>query len=103
FGQSQGHRKERVESSIRELRAIAEEQDAAGRVRIRLASTLPRYSSYRFGDKYLFVPYLVVARRSPERIPVLCFGPGPFVEKYLQHDLSHVIANSRVQALGEPL
>lgn len=94
FNHAAGHRKQRVEDSAQELRATAKEVDATERVCIRFTSRLPQYSSYRFGDKYLFVPYLTITQRSPGRIPVFCFGPGSFVEEYLKYDLSFVVDNA---------
>ena len=94
FNHPSGDRRRKVEASARELRSMSEAAGAADRVSLRFSSRLPKYSFYRFGEKYLFVPYLTVTQRSPERIPVFCFGPGALVEKYLTHDLLFVKASA---------
>jgi len=93
FGQPPGRRKDRIESSAREILRIAQETETLDRVSIRCTSRLPKYSCYRFDDRYLFVPYLTKAERSPERIPAICFEKGWFVDKFLGYDLGYVFSN----------
>jgi hypothetical protein len=92
FGQPRGRRKDRIESSAREILKIAREAGAVDRVSIHCTSRLPKYSCYRFDDRYLFVPYLTKVERSPERIPVICFEKGAFVDKFLGYDLDYVFS-----------
>ncbi|MCI0490796.1 MAG: hypothetical protein L0229_29740 [Blastocatellia bacterium] len=101
FSQPRGRRKDRIESSMRELLKIAQESGAVDRISIRFTSRLPRYSCYRFDDRYLFVPYLTRAERSPERIPVICFEKGSFVDKFLGYDLDYVFSQGSREGLEE--
>jgi hypothetical protein len=91
FNETPQAREQKIRESVCELRKIASDAQAIGKVQIRHADEMPSYSCYRFDDTYLFVPYLTKSGRSPERIPVLCFNNGSFVERFLGYDLEFLL------------
>jgi hypothetical protein len=97
FKQPKGHRKSRIELSLKEISRIARDANANERVSIRCTSRLPKYSCYRFDDKYIFVPYLTKIERAPERIPALCFTKEPVVNTFLEYDLDYVLSSQGSQ------
>ncbi|MFH0822874.1 MAG: hypothetical protein V2B18_08980 [Pseudomonadota bacterium] len=91
FNETSQERAQKIRESVCELRKIANDTLAVGKVEIRHADQMPSYSCYRFDNTYLFVPYLTKSERSPERIPVLCFNDGSFVDHYLGYDLDFLL------------
>ena len=95
FGEAAGTRVTKIRSSIAELRKLANESGVLGSIEIKLTSTRPVHSCYRFDKVGLFVPYLLEPIRAPERIPVLFFQDGQFMEKYLGRDLDYLVGNCK--------
>ena len=95
FNYEEGQMASKVQTSISAIRSLIDENTKSGQssawVRIWKQTRTPKYTYYRFDDKFVFVPYNLASARSV--IPILVFddkagGISDFLRKEFEHVLN---------------